>query len=56
MSTMQVIPKSKIDTLRKRPEERRPANDLRYVETRVKEGHGNHIRLLNIKKDTHVMI
>lgn len=56
MTTMRVIPKSKIDTLRKRPIERRPANDLRYVETRVKAGHGNNSRLLKIKKDTQVMI
>lgn len=53
---MLVTPKSKIDTLRKRSSERRPANDLRYVETRVKAGHGNNTRLLKIKKDKRVMI
>lgn len=56
METMQIIPKSKVETLRKRLAEGRPVDDLRYVETRVKSGHGNNSRLLRIKKDDKVMI
>lgn len=56
MGAVQVIPKRKIDTLRKRLSEGRPANDLRRVETRVKAGRKNNIRLLNVQKDNHIML
>ncbi len=56
MKLMYVKPKSKIDTLRKKPTERRPENYMSSMEARVKAGRGDTYHLMKEGKDTKAVI
>ena len=56
MAIMHVIPKSDKAVFRRKLTYKRPENNLRKVETRIKAGRGDTYRLLTIQKCKRAML
>lgn len=56
MGSFYVVPRSRVETLRKRVLEKRPENNLGRLETMVKAGRCDTYRLMKIRKDIKTML